>query len=131
MLRCKDFNDINSSDPQSEFLHNIMQRLCIINYRLFSTSDSLGTGDLANILQAAWKARVEWYNIGLALCISSDTLDVIKSENHHVVKDCFREMLKEWLKSEPPPTWTELVEALKSPIVEYEELAEAITHRPF
>lgn len=79
-------------------------------------------------MDAAWPARGEWYDIGLRLHISPDTLDVFQSE-HRDVKTCFREVLKVWLKrNHPPPTWKELVETLRSPIVGREDIAEKLSH---
>ena len=35
-----------------------------------------------------------------------------------MVDDCFTEMLSHWLKRcAPPPSWSELKEALKSPVI--------------
>ena len=104
--------------------------ILLTNYIYFSfitaTSDYINAKDLGIILKAAWKARVKWYNIGLELCIAPDTLDVIQNDNRDISDRCFREMLKVWLKSETPPTWTELVKALRSPTVGYQELAEEL-----
>ena len=98
-----------------------------ISFLLYTaTSDYINAKDLGIILKAAWKARVKWYNIGLELRIAPDTLDVIKNDNHDISDRCFCEMLKVWLKSETPPTWTELVKALRSPTVGYQELAEEL-----
>ena len=76
--------------------------------------------------QAVWEARVGWYDIGVALKISPDTLDEIRMD-YHDIKPCFREMLKVWLRSiELRPTWSKLAEALKSPLVGREDLADKL-----
>ena len=99
--------------------------IIILPFFILATSDCLGVSDLGMILEAVWKARVKWYYIGLALHIAPDTLDVIEKDNR-ITDTCFLEMLKVWLKSKPPPTWTELVKALRSPTVGYQELAEEL-----
>ena len=73
---------------------------------------------------AIWDARSKWYDIGVGLCVSPDTLDVIEENKRGVCDACFREMLKEWLRRpKPHPTWTELAEVLRSPMIGYGHLA--------
>ena len=70
---------------------------------------------------------MEWYDIGVDLKISPDTLDEIRTD-HGDTKSRFREMLKVWLRRvEPYPTWSELIEALKSPLVGREDLAKKLS----
>ena len=77
------------------------------------------------VQRAAWDARSKWYNIGLELNIDPGTLDTIKRDNDYC-DDQFRALLTTWLKmvTEPKPTWEALAEALRSPTVGYEHLAE-------
>ena len=75
-----------------------------------------------------WEARVEWYAIGLDLNISPDDLDTIQKD-HRDTKSCYMEMLKVWLRTKPHPTWAKLAEALKSPLVGYEDLADKLASR--
>ena len=87
----------------------------------------LGISDLVKVQKAIWEARSDWYDIGLGLSISADTLDAIQKDHHDISKTCFREILKVWLRrTEPPPTWNELAAVLKSPMVGYEHLAELL-----
>ena len=84
----------------------------------------LDINDLCAVQVAVWGARSKWYDIGVALRVSPDTLDVIDKDKRGACDDCFREMLKEWLRRpEPHPTWTELAQALKSPVIGYGHLA--------
>ncbi len=64
----------------------------------------------------------EWENIGLELRLSPGTLDAIKGpyKGH---KDCMRDMLKEWLNTSADPSWQSIIQALRSPIVGKEPLA--------
>ena len=88
-------------------------------------SGKLSIKDLCMVQRAAWDARSKWYNIGLELNIEPGTLDTIKRDNDYC-DDQFRAMLTTWLKmvTEPKPTWEALAEALRSPTVGYEHLAE-------
>ena len=95
---------------------------------MFSYSDRLGIDDLDRVLKSVWNASDQWYNIGLVLRISPLTLDAIEHENDNHPTRCSLKMLEAWLKrSEPPPTWQELAECLRSPIVGYGALAEQLT----
>ena len=90
----------------------------------------LSTKDLRKVQRAAWDARAKWYNIGLELDIDPGTLDTIKGNNDNI-DDRFRAMLTTWLKMvEPKPTWEALAEALRSPPVGYEHLAERCIMSP-
>ena len=85
--------------------------------------------DLCKVQRAAWNARTKWYNIGLELKIDPETLNVIEGNNKDI-DNCFRAMLTTWLKTvDPKPTLAALAEALRSPMVGHEHLAEQLqTH---
>ena len=74
--------------------------------------------DLRKVQRAAWNARTKWYNIGLELEIEGNNKDI---------DNCFMAMLTTWLKTvDPKPTLTALAEALRSPMVGHEHLAEQL-----
>ena len=84
----------------------------------------LNINDLREVQKTSWDARAKWYNIGLELKIDPGTLDTIKGNNDNI-DDRFRAMLTTWLKMvKSKPTWETLAEALRSPTVGYEHLAE-------
>ena len=86
----------------------------------------LTIGDLGNVLEAVWEARVNWFNIGLKLGISVGTLDSIEATGQNPDK-CLTAMIKDWLKNgKPKPSWAQLAKALKSPMVGYAQLAEQL-----
>jgi hypothetical protein len=86
--------------------------------------------DLCKIQRASWEGRTKWYNIGLELDIDPETLNTIKGNNDNI-DDRFQAMLMTWLKMvDPRPTWEALAEALRSPIVGYEHLAERCVMPP-
>ena len=61
--------------------------------------------------------RAKWYNIGLGLGLGVGTLNCIKIE-HSNTSDCLRETLMIWMKSyPPPPTWSKVVDALRTKTV--------------
>ena len=54
-------------------------------------------------------------------------LQAIEKTHHHVVDDCFTALLEHWLKrTSPPPTWSALINALKSPSIGYVDLANEV-----
>ena len=96
-----------------------------INFYLFFAG-KLTIHDLGDVLEAAWKARVKWYNIGLKLGISADNLDSIEATSQNPDK-CFTTMIKDWLRNgRPTPSWAAVANALKSPMVGYAQLAEEL-----
>ena len=72
-----------------------------------------------------FETRTKWYDIGLALKVSVTTLDSIggQFDNH---SDKLREALKVWLKTATEPTWQDVVDVLKSPVVNEPKLASDI-----
>ena len=93
----------------------------------FPCAGCLGIADLGAVLERVWEARVKWYNIGLKLGTSPSTLDAIKIKCREDPDECVTAMIKEWLNNgNPPPSWTPLAEALRSPMVGYAHLAEQL-----
>ena len=85
--------------------------------------------NLADVLEAVWEARSEWYNIGLKLGISPGTLDSIEATGQNPGR-CLTAMIKDWLKNgKLKPSWAELAKALKSPMVGYAQLAEQLSQQ--
>ena len=89
-------------------------------------SDCLGPNDLRNVQRILWEARTQWYNLGLELDITPDSLDSIELANSGKPDRCFRAMLTKWLREHQRPTWSALAEALRSPSVGLSHLAEGI-----
>ena len=67
------------------------------------------------MFRAALNIAAEWQNLGTLLGVPGDTLSRIKhDERGSGANSCLREMLTEWLrKTDPPPTWSELADAVK------------------
>ncbi len=77
---------------------------------------------LLDVLTELLKVSADWYNIGLALNMSSGTLDAMEGP-YKRPRDCLRDMLKEWLSTSPDPSWEGLIAALRHPVVGKETLA--------
>ena len=88
-----------------------------------SAGQQLSVSDLLVLMEELYDIRVKWYDIGLQLRMSVGTLDAIK-EQYDDFSHCLRETLKMWLKTCPsPPTWKNIVNALRSSPVDEVRLA--------
>jgi len=77
----------------------------------------LSEKDLLNVMEELADVRAKWYSIGLGLGLGVGTLNCIKIE-HSDTSDCMRETLMIWMKSyPPPPTWSKVVDALRTKTV--------------
>ena len=89
--------------------------------------DRLSVDDLADVQRKLYAVKTDWYNLGLELGQRVSTLDSIDTKYNNDPSQCFRHVLKEWLKGvNPPPTWQAMVNALKSPTVAQPQVAEQI-----
>jgi hypothetical protein len=93
---------------------------------LLLTLGCLVPNDLRKIQYILWEVRTLWYNLGLELDITPDTLDSIELANPQNPDRCFRAMLTKWLREHQQPTWSALAEALRCPSVGHSHLAENI-----
>ena len=94
---------------------------------MFCLLDRLHVDDLAAVQRKLFSVKTEWYNLGLELGLRVSTLDGIDTKYNSDPPQCFRQVLKEWLKGvNPPPTWQAMVKALKSDTVAQYHLAEQI-----
>ncbi len=73
-----------------------------------------------------WSARSEWYNLGIALGVDPNTLEVIKITNPSNSDDCFNAMLKSCSETNTSLTWSGVCEALRKPSVAHNDVAESI-----
>ena len=77
--------------------------------------DQLKESDLSEVYERVFYARARWYNIGLKLNIPCSDLEVYRNLSSD---DALRDMLRYWLRrTNPAPTWSRLIEALRSPTV--------------
>ena len=86
----------------------------------------LSSEELITVLNLTWDARSKWYNIGLKLGISVDTLDAVKIYHREDCDECYTEVLKRWLRNDLSPTWSALADALRPPIVGMSHIADLL-----
>ncbi len=86
-------------------------------------SDYLTIEDLKKVYLATYAARTKWQQILLVFDVSPNTIDSIKCNEKP--DDCYLEGLKVWLRS-GKRSWKDIVKALSSSIVGYNELARTI-----
>ena len=86
----------------------------------------LSSGELPTVQNLTWEARSKWYNVGLCLGISVDTLDAVKTNHREDCDKCYTEVLKIWLRNDSSPTWRALADALRGPSVKMNHIAEQL-----
>ena len=90
--------------------------------------DHLNESDLGEVFKSVFSARARWYNIGLKLNIPCSVLEVYRNLRPD---DALRDVLRYWLQqTDPAPTWSRLIEALRSPTAEEYRLAEELEKAP-
>ena len=67
---------------------------------------------LAELLRDLNSVAANWFNLGLQLDIDDDELTAVSGQENRTA-DCFRNTLREWLKS-GTPTHDAIIEALRS-----------------
>ncbi len=87
---------------------------------------SLTIDDLHDVLVALQGASPRWFNIGLALGLTVDSLSRLESEYPRDNDTCLRQMLTMLLTTRSDVTWRVLSDALRSPTVGHNYLAEKI-----
>ena len=88
-----------------------------------STGQQLTVDDLHALMEELNDVRAKWYNIGVQLGVSVGTLDAIEKQ-YSDPSDCLRKTITTWLQTRvPPPTWTNIVQALRSSVVDEARLA--------
>ena len=76
------------------------------------------------------KVKAKWKTLGHGLRIECHQLDAIERDNSECL-DCLVKMLQQWKKNtDPPYTWATIIEALKSPLVDEENLAKELECSP-
>ena len=85
-----------------------------------------GLRDLSVLHRELHQVSHKWYSLGVQLQIPIGTLKRIEIENHQLT-NCLLEVLTVWLQcTNPPPTWSILIEALESSPVEERLLAQQL-----
>ena len=81
--------------------------------------------DLRLVRIKLWEARTKWMSIGVELGLTYVTLEEIEQQtNHSDPGECFTKLLARWLESsDPPATWSTMLDALRSPTINLTHLA--------
>ena len=87
---------------------------------------ALGTKDIGKVYEELYEARVQWKNIGLKLGLTLTTLNSIETHRHYKAEPSCLDMLNEWLTNGKNRNWSNLADALESPMVGYPIIASAI-----
>ena len=90
----------------------------------FFIGSILTIDDFSSVYEKLMKAAGKWFNLGLKLKVSPDTLDNI-SDTHRDNQTCLREMLVARLKT-ATLTYSEICWSLRSLTVNRNDVAEAI-----
>ena len=85
------------------------------------TSDLYAIGIVKKLSAACAAKSTIWIELGLALSLNQNDLDIIDANNRHDVERCCLAMFREWLSKQPNASWETLRKALVD--VELEELA--------
>lgn len=82
--------------------------------------------DLKSVIEEVYDVSAEWYVLGIILGISPSRLDTIRHQSFDV-QSCLVEVIRTWLgSSRLPPTWGNLIDALKSRTIGKHRLAEEL-----
>ena len=108
-----------------------LQHFCTSSYiNIFIIIGYLTLNDFKIVQESIWDARAEWFNLGLQLNVKIASLEAIQKTHKENCDTCMNTMLIEWLnQSDPPPTWSTLVVALRQQTVAQGRLANCIERR--
>ena len=91
----------------------------------FMPAISTQTFNLVYTILQSHGVQTRWYELGLALGFSAESLDGIRIDEFYQTEGCLRKMLHKRMEIKPV-TWEEIVVALRSPAVKRNDLAEKI-----
>ena len=74
------------------------------------------------VYNTLYSVRAKWYEFGLALGLSTDTLDSIAVDENHKTEGCLRKMISKRMEI-TELTWEEVVVSLRRPAVNRNDLA--------
>ena len=125
-----DSNDSDNSQQDNNEEDNSLQ----VDYEISDdqlpsvamSSQAISASDqFTKIYEKVFPACAKWYNLGLALGVDTGTLDAIKLTHNNECGACVRETLKK-INQTKNLSWTDIVTALKNPIVGQNALADSI-----
>ena len=82
--------------------------------------------NLSEVRDALWNARSKWMDIGIELGIAKSDLDSIQESSRGDPSECLTSVVSLYLENHTSRSWSEIVEALKSPYVGFGYLADQL-----
>ena len=70
--------------------------------------------------------KKKWYIIGTELKLSNRQLSIIKIEHRDSADKCLASLCEQWVELSNRATWQEVVDALKSTLVDEKDLADKL-----
>ena len=103
-----------------------LQSLCCV--LSITISNPSVEASLRTILNSISTLTADWFNLGVELGLSYDTLKTIESKYRGDARRCQAEMVMAWLqmKDNSQPSWHALASALSSPFINRIEIANMI-----
>ena len=84
--------------------------------------------DIKLLVNELCAVRDKWFELGVQLNLLPSDLNAIQIQFNNDPSRCLLGMLSSWLEvTSPPPTWQNVVDALRSPAVSRPVVAEAIS----
>ena len=84
--------------------------------------------EFRDLLNTLLPKSARWKLIGIQLGLSPDDLDIIEA-NCVDVEERLMKVLQKWFKSNPNPTWKDIITALKTPALGELKLAQEIEEK--
>ena len=97
--------------------------LCIVSITISNPSVE---ASLRTILDSISTLTADWFNLGVALGLSYDTLKTIECNHSKDARRCQTEMVIAWLQMKDNPSWQALASAVSSPSINRIEIANMI-----
>ena len=92
----------------------------------YTIADLLFPMSTSDVYRAIEEIVKQWYRLGLSLPILPPVLDAI-DRDFHQTKEKKIEMIQEWMTGKNMPTWSSLIEALRSPSIDQPRVADNIS----
>ena len=86
--------------------------------------------DLGEVMEEVLDVSAQWYHLGLRLKVRVGTLDRIRTQFFDP-RDQLWEMLRTWLTNSDSTSWKTLADALRSPFVGANQLANVLEEKYF
>jgi len=92
-------------------------------------TDLLSESDLARLVEEVSMISAQWIYLGMALGLTQESLKDIRAMKPANSDHFLSRMFMQWLQHTQSPTWSRLVEALRSPMIEENDLADQLEEK--